>query len=326
MWVMSNQAFERQQRGLLRLPPLVERAAYLKRVDRYHQSLANGSEISTQSMAFERSRWHLRRLRRRAKKLAPAWWDAHYHICETYLAEGTSRRDIGQYRAGMQQLKHAKKIWNNLRTLYPDFSNPSNKSRFRALNQEIWEKLDTGWRHGRWVRLHGLSEADLVWHLKRLGPEITTELNLSGRNMTDNCMAFIKPLKRLHTLRLIRGTRLTDNGLLHLAGLASLRKLNLTDCYQISDKGVAHLVGLKQLRWLSLENTLVSEGGLRKLKALGKLEYLRLDGCSRVTRKGLSQLKGHPRLKRISLENCGKISDLDLQLLRRLMPGVKFIR
>lgn len=59
------------------------------------------------------------------------------------------------------------------------------------------------------------------------------QLDLSGRNISDNGLQYLIKLSSLQKLNLKQSQEITDNGLKYLMKLPSLQKVDLSKCYQI---------------------------------------------------------------------------------------------
>ncbi len=112
---------------------------------------------------------------------------------------------------------------------------------------------------------------------KLRGLEFLAELNLARlypyRNaryvsvsgpLTDACVIYLKPLRRLEKLSLA-GNFITDAGLSQIATMANLKSLDL-EATDISDAGLVHLKGMKNLKEIHLGGTGVTAPGLTELQ------------------------------------------------------------
>ncbi|MBN4049879.1 hypothetical protein JYT84_00465, partial [bacterium AH-315-M10] len=163
MWNMSNEKYDAFQRSELAKPVKARVKFFRKLVDNYYTRLQNrlkgmraGAEIKSAAgvFGFDRCRYYFRTAARKTVKLSPKWWDAKYYIIKSFVREGQLRQDYADRidgpekklnkRLANQQKKLAKRLWNNLSTLYSDFSNPENKKRFSDLREDIQNALQGG--------------------------------------------------------------------------------------------------------------------------------------------------------------------------------------
>lgn len=138
-----------------------------------------------------------------------------------------------------------------------------------------------------------------------------------GWYITDNVLKYLKDLKNLKSIVLIRA-RITDAGLAHLKDLSNLEFINLNDT-GITDAGLAHLKNLTNLKTIFLRGAKVTDAGLASLENLKKLEFIDLSYTS-ITDAGLVPIQNLKNLKYIDLgkteiTNAGLVT---LQSLKKL--------
>jgi hypothetical protein len=131
-------------------------------------------------------------------------------------------------------------------------------------------------------------EADiaLVDSLEQLGllimplAEGSRNLEVSFINCTrppDSVLALLQGLSA-HIITLnMAGKQVTDDGLAFIARLSRLRKLYLGNSV-VTDQGLSALAGLRDLRYLNLTHTKITRDGLAALQALPQLGAIYLAG------------------------------------------------
>jgi WD40 repeat protein len=140
-------------------------------------------------------------------------------------------------------------------------------------------------------------------------------LSLSFSGITDQGLAYLKPLEKLHSLSMV-DSRITDEGLVHLDSGFNLHYLNLSRSL-VSGEGLKHLVSLVELQQLSLSGSPLTNDGLAALANLKGLTDLRLNQCNGVSDEGLKNLAGLAKLKILELNETA-VSDAGLAHLSGL--------
>jgi len=122
----------------------------------------------------------------------------------------------------------------------------------------------------------GASKHDLK-ALARLGPRDLQSLLLSGCEITDAGLAYLRNLIWLEHLN-VSCNRISGEGLIHLEGMLLLERLEVWGC-DLTVDGLAHLPPLPSLRDLSFSlNLELADGALMHLDKLPALERLDLHG------------------------------------------------
>ncbi|MHB8957033.1 MAG: leucine-rich repeat domain-containing protein [Pirellulaceae bacterium] len=103
-----------------------------------------------------------------------------------------------------------------------------------------------------------------------------TEVDLSGKLVSDADLAVLHTLKDIRVLRL-DGTRITDAALPQLVGLTQLEELNLRGTH-ITNEGVAALGALTNVNSLNLEDTRVTSEAVVFLRRMPKLQRVHMLG------------------------------------------------
>jgi len=149
------------------------------------------------------------------------------------------------------------------------------------------------------------------------------ELSIDCEEMSDEWIAYLKGLHRLHYLGIrdanitgeglryltttelnyldLRGSRITDDGLKQIARFSRLIFLKLAETH-ITDAGLVHLHGLQALQTLVLRGTKITDAGLCNLGPLHNLSVLDLIDTG-VTDAGLQHLRGVPKLRLVSTQH-----------------------
>lgn len=131
---------------------------------------------------------------------------------------------------------------------------------------------------------------DLGVPLSKLGLQLQRPARGSGggTRVTDEGLAVVHRLPRLHSLWLER-TQITSAGLRdHVGKVAGMKRLYLTDT-RIDDEGARHLKDLTGLLELNLDGTQLTDAGLVHLHGMKELAAVRLQR-TKVTRDGARAL------------------------------------
>lgn len=153
-----------------------------------------------------------------------------------------------------------------------------------------------------WIGVRAHRQQAAIWHLRGFGVEIRSDtsrvgpgwlrrwigeqrleslgkvqdLNLSGTNLTDADLAYLKDLNGLEWLALNRNP-ITDEGMSHLGRIHTLRALRVEDSL-VTDAGLVYLAELNHLEVLSLKRTRITGLGLKHLRRLPRLNHLDVEG------------------------------------------------
>jgi Leucine Rich repeat len=148
------------------------------------------------------------------------------------------------------------------------------------------------------------SERDLK-ALAKLGPRDLQSLLLSGCEITDAGLAYLKNLTWLEHLDL-SCNRISGEGLVHLEGMLLLERLEVWGC-DLTVEGLAHLPPLPLLRDLAVSlNLELADGALTHLDKLPTLERLDLHGTP-IGGGALIRLKKMRKLRYLNVSHT-KIS------------------
>lgn len=107
-----------------------------------------------------------------------------------------------------------------------------------------------------------------------------TELDLNGKNVTDDELRNLGGLKHLRRISLDH-TPVTDTGLAVLASLSQLEQVSLRYT-QVADDGASHLSRLPNLRTVHLTGTKITDAGASALAACPQITqlYIRWTGIT----------------------------------------------
>src|SRR5206468_3023607 len=144
------------------------------------------------------------------------------------------------------------------------------------------------------------NEALIPDEVKKFAHVQTAEgvLNVSLKeDPTDEQVAAVAKLPRLHSLTFFGQDKLTDAGVAHLK---NAQTLHLDGNDRLTDAGVAHLAGLMELEHLSLNRVKLSDAGLEQLRGLVKLSSLNISG-DRITDAGFAHLAGMTKLQHLGM-------------------------
>ncbi len=138
----------------------------------------------------------------------------------------------------------------------------------------------------------------------------------------DEGLAHLKDIYNLCALYLFR--LMTNDSLAYLKPLKDLRVLNICE-NQVTDKGLVHVQGLRNLTELRLEGNVdgkeFTDAGLKTLKGLSQLKNLTLYGEG-FTDAGLKALDHFPQLKKLVLYDTA-ITSAALAELEKRRPGLE---
>ncbi|MBC8114171.1 MAG: PD40 domain-containing protein, partial [Candidatus Saccharimonas sp.] len=127
----------------------------------------------------------------------------------------------------------------------------------------------------------------------------------AGEALTDELLARLKSLPKLHELSISGTTKLTPAGLAHLAELTELEKLSLSGFNEtedgLADVALKHIVGLKSLRELRLRESWVTDAGIQLLEGMPQLTLLEIYQEGRLTDGAIASIAKLKRLKYLSL-------------------------
>ena len=168
------------------------------------------------------------------------------------------------------------------------------------------------------------------------------EIDLEDVPVTDDDLAALRRLVKLHTLSLAR-TKVTDAGLKHLGEIASLRNLSLgstgitdnglhqipptIESLDLSATGVNTVQGLeklKKLRRLFLDGSAIDCGGIERVRDLPELVTLSLSECDDVTDTCIASLSAMKTLKYLDVSGTG-VTPGGVKRLRAALPGCEVI-
>jgi len=170
----------------------------------------------------------------------------------------------------------------------------------------------------RSVRLNdtGMKDAGL----QHLGAVTTLQnVDLRGCAISNDGLAWLKPLKNLKALRLSGRdgkTTVNDAGLESLAEMTKLKAL-AADFLPISGDGLMHLKKCRNLEELYLAGTLVDDAGCERFTQFPKLKKLRLSG-TQVTSAGLPSIGSASSLEDLDLSESSQLQDDGLTHLKAL--------
>ncbi|APZ91637.1 hypothetical protein [Fuerstiella marisgermanici] len=116
----------------------------------------------------------------------------------------------------------------------------------------------------------------------------TTELDLTGTDITDAAVSDILKLPKVYSLKL-KGTAITDAGVAQLVGLTSLRLVDLGRTALTND-ALRQLQSLQHLEYLLLNHTQVSDEAVEHIVRMKSLRGLNLVGTA-VTSRSLERLQ-----------------------------------
>ena len=116
------------------------------------------------------------------------------------------------------------------------------------------------------------------------------------------------------------GIKITGTGFGQLRGFDQVERLSLSRS-TIQDDELAHLTCFPRLRHLILDRTSVSDVGLANLRGLPMLEWLNINKTN-VSAEGLKHLKELPSLRRVMISDDGKITDQQIESLKKFMPKI----
>ncbi len=123
-------------------------------------------------------------------------------------------------------------------------------------------------------------------------------LTLTGTQVTDRGLAYLRKLPRLRSLSLSK-TSVTDGGCEILAEITTLESLSLSDT-AVTDQGIRCLRNLTNLEWLDIRNTAVTDLGLATLERFDRLATLNI-AETKVTEQGVATLREKlPSLEQVS--------------------------
>lgn len=125
----------------------------------------------------------------------------------------------------------------------------------------------------------------------------------------------------LEELNLQGNPRITDHAFAHIEEKVELTRLFVSGCKGLTDKCMEDISKLQNLRWLWLGNYKITDKGIEHLNNMNQLCDLRLDYCN-ITDKSIIHLQRLPALEYLSLIGCKKVSDKEINNLKRLRKGI----
>jgi Leucine-rich repeat (LRR) protein len=155
-------------------------------------------------------------------------------------------------------------------------------------------------------------------------------LMLCETGITNEQMKYLKPLRALRALELIRELSIGNAG---MGALKDLPALEYLDCDTgTKDAGLKHLGQLPNLRWLRIRTGKIYGPGLAELANLPRLERLCLWGNSQslISDRHIKYMEGLTQLKSLTLwgGTCNSLTDASLASIAKLknLEELYFIR
>ncbi|HEY9788506.1 MAG TPA: hypothetical protein V6D17_24160 [Candidatus Obscuribacterales bacterium] len=151
--------------------------------------------------------------------------------------------------------------------------------------------------------------------LKKLPPDVITELNISNLEIGDDQCKYIAHLTGLKALN-ARGTDFTDRAIDDLFPLKQLIRISLSETL-VTGKVIPKLIRFTKLQDINFNSTNVGDEGLELLAQLPNLQILAL-GRTHITDKGVKKLSSLPALRALDLEFNSRIGDASMAHLKKM--------